>query len=105
MCSPSTEEVVRDSRSDDVTAARARAQPALPQDLEFSGEMPGMGFTDRQWLVRRGDRVFQLTDLCYRVLREINGQRTIEEIAARVSDKAERVVTAEHLKRILETKL
>jgi putative peptide zinc metalloprotease protein len=105
MCSPSTEEVVRDSRSDDVTAARVRAQPALPQDLEFSGEMPGMGFTDRQWLVRRGDRVFQLTDLCYRVLREIDGQRTIEEIAARVSDKAERVVTAEHLKRILETKL
>jgi putative peptide zinc metalloprotease protein len=102
---PTEAEVIRVSRGDDIRAVPLRDRPALAPDVEFPGEMPGMGFTDRQWLVRRGDRLFQLTDVCYRVLREINGQLTFEEIAAGVAVKTEWMVSAEHVRRIVETKL
>jgi putative peptide zinc metalloprotease protein len=105
MMSPSESAVIRVSRNDEVTAVRLGDRPVLSPDVEFPGEMQGMGFTDRQWLVRRGDRLFQLTDVCYHVLRELNGQLTFEEIAASVTEKTEWMVSPELVRQVVQTKL
>ena len=80
-------------------------RPALSQNVQLVGEMPETGFTDRQWLVQRDGRFIQLTELLYRIAEHANGDRTLEEIAARVTDATVWVVTAADVRQLLRTKL
>src|SRR5688500_7847983 len=61
-------------------------RPALAPNVELSGEMQEGGFADQQWLVQRNGTFIQLTELLYRVAEQANGERTLEEMAAGVSE-------------------
>src|SRR5256885_11800736 len=61
-------------------------RPARCRDVQLVGEMPGTGFADRQWLVQRNGPYIQLTELLYRIAEHANGEGTLQQIAARVTD-------------------
>ena len=58
----------------------------------------GTGFTERQWLIRRDGRFIQVTELLYRVAEQVDGERTLEDIAAAVTQSTEWMVTAEDVR-------
>jgi putative peptide zinc metalloprotease protein len=76
-------------------------RPALASGIELVGELQGTGFVESQWLVKRGDRFLQLTELLYRVAEQANGERTLEEIAVGVTEAGDRLVTAENVGQIV----
>ena len=63
-----------------VAEVQTDERPALAPDVELVGEFQGTGFAEPQWLVRRGDRFVQLTELLYRIAEQADGRRTVEEI-------------------------
>ena len=79
--------------------------PALAPGVELAGELPDSGFAERQWLVQRDGSFVQLTELLYRVCEHANGERTIDEIAAAVSDTTPWTVTGEQIRYLIEGKL
>src|ERR687888_307265 len=80
-------------------------RPALAPDVQLLGEMQDSGFRERQWLVLRGSQFIQLTELLYRVAEQIDGERTLEEIGARVTEATNWIVSADHVRRLIQTKL
>jgi putative peptide zinc metalloprotease protein len=79
--------------------------PALAPNVELLGEMEETGFRERQWLVRRGDRFIQLTELLYRVAEQADGQSTHEEMAEGLTRSTDRLVSAENVRQLLLNKL
>jgi len=70
------------------------------------GEYEGSGFKETPYLVRRGDgQVLQLTELLYLVAEDVDGKRTLREIAERVSEKIGRRVSADNVTFLVENKL
>jgi putative peptide zinc metalloprotease protein len=80
-------------------------RPALAPDVQLMGEMQGTGFKDRQWLIQRGGRFIQVTELLYRVAEHANGENALEKIAAGVTASTDWSVNAEDVKHLIETKL
>jgi putative peptide zinc metalloprotease protein len=80
-------------------------RPRLAPDAELVGELLGSGFADQQWLIRRDGRYIQLTELLYRVAEQANGERSIEEIAERVTAATDWAVEAEHVEWLIQAKL
>src|SRR5919109_3878298 len=89
--------------TDACTAARDRPAPAA--DVRLVGELQGSGFVEQQWLVQRGERFVQVTELLYRVLEQANGIRTLDEIAEAVTESSEWLVTADDVALLVERKL
>lgn len=79
--------------------------PLLAPQVQLLGEMQGTGFTDRQWLIERNGQFIQLSELLYRVAEQINGRRTLEEIAAGVTEATQWIVSKENVRQLLQTKL
>jgi putative peptide zinc metalloprotease protein len=68
--------------------------------------MPGSGYKDPPALVRRADgQMVQLTPLLFQVLDAIDGERTYDEIAARVSVTYGKRVSADNVATLVDTKL
>ena len=67
--------------------------PRLAPDVRLSGRLEDSAFAQQQWLVERGDNFVQVTELLYQVLQEIDGRRSIDEIARRVSARSRRDVS------------
>jgi putative peptide zinc metalloprotease protein len=86
-----------------VTALPER--PALAADVRLLGPMQGMGFQQTQWLIARGGRFLQVTELLYRVAEQIDGERALDEIAAGVTANTEWLVTAEQVRQLIQAKL
>ena len=80
-------------------------RPALAPDVRLLGEMRDTGFEDRQWLVRRGGRFVQTTELLYRVAEQANGGRTLDGIAAGVTEATGRLVGADDVRRLVGHRL
>lgn len=80
-------------------------RPALAPNVQLAGEMQGTGFKDRQWLIQRGDQFIQVTELLYRVAEQANGERTLEEIAERVTRSTEWMVSAANVRQLIQIKL
>ena len=80
-------------------------RPSLAPGVELVGEFEGTGFAERQWLLRRGDRFIQLTEVVYRVAEQADGRRTLAEIAAGVTDSTDWLVSADNVRQLLETRL
>jgi putative peptide zinc metalloprotease protein len=81
------------------------ARPALAPQVELVGEMKESGFTQQQWLVQRDGRFIQLTELLYRICEQADGEQTLEEIAARVTDSTEWSITPDQVRLLIQTKL
>jgi putative peptide zinc metalloprotease protein len=80
-------------------------RPALAAGVELVGRLQGGGFAENQWLVRRGERFVQLTELLYRVAESADGRRSLDEMAAVVTDASPWLVTAEQIGVLVRTKL
>ena len=80
--------------------------PRLAEGVEFLGEYEGSGFKEARYLVRRSDgQIIQLTHLLYLVAEAIDGRRSLEEIAAKVSEGYGRAVSADNISTLLENSL
>jgi putative peptide zinc metalloprotease protein len=74
--------------------------------VELIGEMAGSGYKVPPSLVRRADgQTVQLTPLLYATLREIDGRRTAEEVAAAVSDSTGRDVNEDNIRHLVDKQL
>jgi putative peptide zinc metalloprotease protein len=80
-------------------------RPVLAPDVQLMGVMQGTGFKDRQWLIQRGQRFIQVTELLYRVAEQVNGESAVEEIAERVTASTDWNVGADDVKYLIQTKL
>jgi putative peptide zinc metalloprotease protein len=78
-------------------------RPALSDNVILVGELQEAGFTHRQWLLQRDGQFVQVTELLYRIAEQINGTRSLEEIATAVSESSEWIVTAEQIRKLLLT--
>jgi putative peptide zinc metalloprotease protein len=87
------------------SAVSVPPRPRLPQHVRLVGELQGTGFADRQWLIRRGQGYIQVTELLYRIAEHADGSRSIEEIAAGVTETTRWRVTEEDIVHVLRTKL
>jgi putative peptide zinc metalloprotease protein len=76
-------------------------QPSLAPSVQLVGEMQGSGFKDRQWLIQRDGHYIQVTELLYRVAEQANGERTLREIAAELTERTDWVVTEDHVRLLL----
>src|ERR671910_2013966 len=84
--------------------ARPRAEVLRRADgIELIGEFEDSGFNEPPLLARRADgQVVQLTELLYAVAEASDGRRDVEEIAAVVSEKCGRSVSADNVKVLAE---
>jgi putative peptide zinc metalloprotease protein len=80
-------------------------RPTLAPNIHLVGELAGTSFVDRQWLVQRNGHFMQLTELLYRIAERANGDRTLDEIAASVTDSTEWEVTADDVRQLIGGKL
>ena len=86
--------------------AEALAIPRLAAGVELLGEYQGSGLTKATFLARSpSGQVVHLSRLLYLVLGEIDGQRTVGEIAGRVSATFGRTVSAKNVDYLLANKL
>ncbi len=70
------------------------------------GEDEGSGFKEGRYLIRRGDgQIIQLTKLMYLLVEQIDGRRSLEEIAERVSEQYGRKVSADNVKTLIDKNL
>ncbi|MGW5371250.1 hypothetical protein ACWES4_23805 [Streptomyces sp. NPDC004011] len=79
-------------------------QPA--HGLQTLGEYKGSGFTERRYIVRRGDgQMIQLSRLLYLVVASVDGVRDAEAISHRVSGRYGAEVTTDNIVHLVEHKL
>src|SRR5215211_1027370 len=83
----------------------AAVSPAVAPRVMLVGAQQGSGFEERQWLVQRNGQFLQISELLYRVLEELDGRRSLEEIAARVSETTPWSVSPDNIGQILRLKL
>src|SRR5689334_4616609 len=89
----------------DLPAVRSPV-PRLLVGVVMLGEYQGSGLTDATFLVRDpSGRVVQVSRLLHLVLSDIDGQRRIDEIAARVSVEFGRTVSIGNVEYLLDRKL
>src|SRR3954453_15170321 len=88
------------------TRTAAGDPPRLAPGLELIGEFEGSGLKDAPLIARRADgQVVQLHQILYTVAEQIDGRRTVEEIASRVSDLVQRELAPEDLQYLIDEKL
>ncbi|MGI8688450.1 MAG: hypothetical protein ACR2M3_07705 [Thermomicrobiales bacterium] len=80
-------------------------RPALAPTIQLSGEMEESGFAEPQWMVQRDGQFIHLTELLYHVAEQVDGQRTLDEIATRMSEAIDRKVSADNVRQLIGTKL
>ena len=85
--------------------AKVPERPALAPDVQPVGEMQGTGFKDRQWLIQRHGQFIQVSELLYRIVEQTNGERTLEEVAANVTEATEWLVSADNVRQLIQNKL
>jgi putative peptide zinc metalloprotease protein len=74
--------------------------------VELIGEMTGSGYKVPPSLVRRGDgQTIQLTPLLYATFRELDGVRSVEEVATAVSEATGRTVSADNIAHLADKQL
>jgi len=79
--------------------------PELGDKVELIGEMRESAFKDPQWLISRDKRFIQVSPLIFRIAEQIDGQRTLAQIAQEASRGYEREITAEEVRDFIATAL
>jgi putative peptide zinc metalloprotease protein len=81
------------------------ACPPLATDVALVGPMPDTGFEQQPWLVRRGARFLQVSELMYRLLERCDGRSGPEEIADALTRATQWSVTADNVIYLIREKL
>ena len=87
----------------DSNGSGVEKQPALADNVHLIGELQEAGFDQRQWLVQRGGQFIQVTELLYRVAEQLDGKRTLDQIAQGVSETSDWSVSPEQVSKLLQT--
>src|SRR3954449_12757360 len=87
------------------TVAEQSEQPSLAPNVILASEAKGSGFEDPQWLIERDGHFIQLTKILYRIVEQANGERTLGDIASRVTENTEWIVTADNVRQLIQTRL
>jgi putative peptide zinc metalloprotease protein len=83
-----------------------REVPRLAEGIELIGRYEGSGFKDPPFIARRSDgQMVQMAELLYLVAEEIDGRRTYDEIAERVTERFQRGLDSEMIRTLAEEKL
>ena len=86
--------------------ARRPDVPAPADGIHLIGAQPGSGYKEPPALVRRADgQMIQLTPLLFRVLEAVDGRRTYDEIAERVTATYGKQVSAANIATLVDDKL
>ena len=85
--------------------AEVPERPSLADGVQLSGNMEESAFVEPQYFVQRDGQFVQLTELLYRVAGQVDGQKSLEEIAQAVGDEIDREVTAENVRQLIGQKL
>ncbi|MCW2500293.1 MAG: hypothetical protein JWN87_1969 [Frankiales bacterium] len=89
-----------------MTTATGAHLPQRADGVQLLGELAGSGYQQKQSLVRRADgQTVQLTPLLYQLLEELDGGRTVEEVAAALSARVDKSLDADDVAYLLEDKL
>ena len=89
----------------DTELAQVPERPLLAPDVQLVGELPDTAFVDRQWLILRDSQFVQLTELLYRIVEQMDGANTLDEIAEGVSESTKWLVTGDQVKQLISSKL
>jgi putative peptide zinc metalloprotease protein len=82
------------------------ALPRLADDVRLLGSCPGSGYREPRYLIERPDQqMLQLSRLLFLVAANLDGRRSVEEVADRVSTQYRRRLTTEGLEFLVEAKL
>src|SRR6478672_8968679 len=80
--------------------------PVPADGVELIGEMKGSGYREPPALARRGDgQTIQLTPLLYLVRAGVDGKRSYEEVAERVTAAYGRTVTSDNVRSLVDGQL
>ena len=86
-----------------IEAGPAQSSLQRAAGVELIGEMAGSGYRIPPSLVRRADgQTIQLTPLLYATLREMDGRRTHQEVAAAVSEATDRTISDGNVRQLAE---
>ncbi|MBA4116297.1 MAG: hypothetical protein H0X71_07645 [Rubrobacter sp.] len=88
-----------------IEAAESPERPALAPNVELIGEIRESGFEEPQYLIQRGDRFIQLTELLYRIVEQADGKRTLDEIATKATEVTDWRVSADNVRQLVDTRL
>jgi len=80
-------------------------KPALGRHVHLSGKMEGLGFRESQWLLESRGKFIQVTELLYRIAEQADGNHTLKQIAALVSDSTEWSLEAQDVNYLIKSKL
>jgi len=80
-------------------------RPAPMPGVQLLGTLRDMGFAEQQWLAQRGETFVQLSELLYRVLEQVDGRRSLDEIAARARETTGRPVSANNVRLLIAARL
>ncbi|MDG4666319.1 hypothetical protein [Mycobacterium sp. 236(2023)] len=87
-------------------AEPAQAVLRRADGVELIGEMVGSGYRTPPSLARRSDgQTVQLTPLLYAVLREIDGEKNVAEVAVAVSESTGRTINEDNVSHLVDEKL
>jgi len=83
-------------------AAVGEPPPQLADGVQLLGEYAGTGYTEPQYLARRpGGQLVQLSRLLHLVADECDGQRSVDDIAGRVSQAYGKQVSADNVRTLV----
>jgi putative peptide zinc metalloprotease protein len=107
---PDAQTVTPESQDAQTDSARAPqtdgAPPQLAAGIELIGEYEDSGYKEAPSIARRADgQVIQLPAILYRVAESIDGRRTYEQIAERVTKATGRGLGPEEIKYLVDEKL
>ena len=80
-------------------------KPSLACHVRRAGKLSELGFQDPQWLLDNGGKFIQVTELLYRIAEYADGEHTLKEIAARVTNVTEWSLDAADVEYLIESKL
>ena len=107
---------VSEPRAPAAPAGAAQQKPAFtPQDVAdvpqladgvvLSGQMEESAFVEEPALIQKDGRFIQLTELLFLILKQVDGKKSIEDIAAAVSKEHEKEITADEVRELIAEKL
>src|ERR671936_1714864 len=80
-------------------------RPQRAANVALAGGLAGSAYTEQQWLIQRGDRYLQLTEILYRIAELADGTHTPEEIAVLVAAMTRKPITGDDVSALITEKL
>jgi putative peptide zinc metalloprotease protein len=83
----------------------AAEHPRRGTDVVLSGEMPDSSYATPQWLIQRGGRYLQVSEVLYRIAEAADGTHSPEDIAVLVGAQTRRQLSGDDVRALIEQRL